>query len=211
MNVHVRSKNKPCKKLMPSRIQLKNGLALLKCFIAKVASDALCQWNQLARPVPRNRVARWYIFRPKIAILVNFEGPCNGICWYNIWPLGLFYFHLISFDIFYDRFVCGNLVYFPPFWYILRRKIWQPCLERVLFVFRAKKEILLFRETLGWIIFVRMKYAPSFMMGNSQTWGSWQFINFPPKNGEKPFFMLVTNGGKINIAFFSRSVPTWYW
>jgi hypothetical protein len=23
--------------------------------------------------------------------------------------------------------------------------------------------------------------------------------------------MLVTNGGKINIAFFSRSVPTWYW
>jgi hypothetical protein len=26
------------------------------------------------------RVARWYIFRPKIAIWVNFEGPCKGRC-----------------------------------------------------------------------------------------------------------------------------------
>jgi hypothetical protein len=22
--------------------------------------------------------------------------------------------------------VCGDLVYFPPFWYVLPRKIWQP-------------------------------------------------------------------------------------
>jgi hypothetical protein len=27
---------------------------------------------------------------------------------------------------------CGGLVYFPPFWYVLRRKIWQHCIWRVL-------------------------------------------------------------------------------
>jgi hypothetical protein len=28
-----------------------------------------------------------------------------------LWPFGIF---------------CGHLVYFPPFWYIVPRKIWQP-------------------------------------------------------------------------------------
>jgi hypothetical protein len=26
--------------------------------------------------------ARWYVFKPKIPIWVNFGGPCNGRCWY---------------------------------------------------------------------------------------------------------------------------------
>jgi hypothetical protein len=44
---------------------------------------------------------------------------------------GLFYGHLVHFTV-----VCyilltfgivrGNLVYFPPFWYFVPRKIWQP-------------------------------------------------------------------------------------
>jgi hypothetical protein len=34
---------------------------------------------------------------------------------------------------------CGNLVYFPPFWYILPRKIWQPC--PVLSLFWREKKI----------------------------------------------------------------------
>jgi hypothetical protein len=29
-----------------------------------------------------SRIARWYIFRPKIPILVYFEGPRNGKCWF---------------------------------------------------------------------------------------------------------------------------------
>jgi hypothetical protein len=29
-----------------------------------------------------------------------------------IWPIGTF---------------CGQLVYFSPFWYVVPRKIWQPC------------------------------------------------------------------------------------
>jgi hypothetical protein len=43
-------------------------------------------------------VARWYIFKPKIPIWVNFGASCNGRCWY-------FY---------------GYLVYFTAKWYILR-------------------------------------------------------------------------------------------
>jgi hypothetical protein len=31
-----------------------------------------------------------------------------------LWPFGIF---------------CGHLVYFSPFWYVVPRKIWQPCLE----------------------------------------------------------------------------------
>jgi hypothetical protein len=30
--------------------------------------------------------------------------------WYSLWPF-------------------GNLVNFPPFWYSVARKIWQPCLD----------------------------------------------------------------------------------
>jgi hypothetical protein len=41
-------------------------------------------------------VARWYTFRPKIVIWVNFVGSCNGCC-YILWTLGLFYGHFIYF------------------------------------------------------------------------------------------------------------------
>jgi hypothetical protein len=27
------------------------------------------------------RVARWFVFKPKIPIWVNFGGSCNGSCW----------------------------------------------------------------------------------------------------------------------------------
>jgi hypothetical protein len=55
-----------------------------------------------------NRVARWYIFKPKIPIWVNFLGACNGRGWYILWPFGLFYGH---FGIF-----VGYLLYFTLFW-----------------------------------------------------------------------------------------------
>jgi hypothetical protein len=37
------------------------------------------------------RVARWYIFIPKIPIWVNFGGPWNGKGWYVLCPFGIFY------------------------------------------------------------------------------------------------------------------------
>jgi hypothetical protein len=40
------------------------------------------------------RVARWYMFKPKIQIWVNFGGCWNEKAWYIVWPLGIFYGHL---------------------------------------------------------------------------------------------------------------------
>jgi hypothetical protein len=49
------------------------------------------------------RVARWFIFKPKIPIWVNFGGPWNGKCWYMYFmtirntsrPFGIIYGRLV--------------------------------------------------------------------------------------------------------------------
>jgi hypothetical protein len=43
------------------------------------------------------RDARWYSFKPKIPIEINFGGPWNGKCWYNLCPFGICYGHLVYF------------------------------------------------------------------------------------------------------------------
>jgi hypothetical protein len=43
------------------------------------------------------RVARWYIFKPKIPIWVNFGGPWNRKDLYILWPFGIYYGHLVYF------------------------------------------------------------------------------------------------------------------
>jgi hypothetical protein len=49
----------------------------------------------------RSRVARWYIFKPKIPIWENFRGPWNAKGWYILWKFGIYY---------------GNLVHFMAMW-----------------------------------------------------------------------------------------------
>jgi hypothetical protein len=70
-----------------------------------------------------SRVARWFIFKPKIPIWVNFGGPYIGKCLYILWPFGIFYGHL---GYFYD-----HSVHFVFHCYIFtgfgKEKIWQPC------------------------------------------------------------------------------------
>jgi hypothetical protein len=66
-------------------------------------------------------------FKPKILTWVNFGGSCKGRCWYILWTLGPFYGLLIYFmDIRYSSWKFGI---FFPFWYFVRRKIWQACSE----------------------------------------------------------------------------------
>jgi hypothetical protein len=68
-----------------------------------------------------HRVARWYIFKQKIQIWVNFGGSFNGTCWYILSP----YIHLpYIMDIWYISWLFGI---FFPFWYAAAIKIWQPC------------------------------------------------------------------------------------
>jgi hypothetical protein len=41
------------------------------------------------------RVARWYIFKPKIQFWIIFGGSCNVIIWYILWIFGIFYGHFL--------------------------------------------------------------------------------------------------------------------
>jgi hypothetical protein len=43
------------------------------------------------------RVARWYIFKPKLPIWVHFGGPLNRKCWHILWTFGLYYGHFVYF------------------------------------------------------------------------------------------------------------------
>jgi hypothetical protein len=72
------------------------------------------------------RVARWYVFKPKInPVWVNSEGPYNGKIWYILWLFGIFT------AVWSSLWPFGNVViiyvYFFPVWYIVSTKIWQPC------------------------------------------------------------------------------------
>jgi hypothetical protein len=72
------------------------------------------------------RVARWFVFKPKIQIWVNFGGSWNGRCWYVLWTLRPFYSLLLYFmDILYSLF---NLLYIYRFGILYQEKIWQPWL-----------------------------------------------------------------------------------
>jgi hypothetical protein len=67
------------------------------------------------------------IFKPKIPTWVNFGGPLNEKCWYVLCPFRIHYVHLVC--IFYgELLICGNFLVhaFPPFWYIVSGKTWQP-------------------------------------------------------------------------------------
>jgi hypothetical protein len=69
------------------------------------------------------RVDRWYIFKPKIPIWVNFGGSWNGICWYILWPFSIFYGRFVYFvTIRYIRWSFG--IFFPVLVFCVRN-IWQ--------------------------------------------------------------------------------------
>jgi hypothetical protein len=67
------------------------------------------------------RVARWFTFKSKIPIWVNFGGPWIGKCWYifAVWNI------LRTFGIFYDRLVHFVLIS-AGFGIMHQEKIWQP-------------------------------------------------------------------------------------
>jgi hypothetical protein len=101
-------------------------LKCIDCLFAeqkiKASTARLKNWEikPLYLDVPHTRVARWYIFKPKIPIWVNFGGSCNGRCLHIIWPFGIpilwpFGIPILwPFGIFY-----GHLVYFMAIWSIL--------------------------------------------------------------------------------------------
>jgi hypothetical protein len=76
-----------------------------------------------SKPV-KARVARWYIFIPKISFWEYYGRPWNGkfcktFCrldifiaiWHILWPIGM---------------LCCHMGCFSTFWYVATLKIWQP-------------------------------------------------------------------------------------
>jgi hypothetical protein len=51
--------------------------------------------NYIHTNVVQNRVARWFIFKPKSQFWVNFGWSWNGKCWYILWPVGMFNGHIL--------------------------------------------------------------------------------------------------------------------
>jgi hypothetical protein len=78
----------------------------------------------------RSKVARWFIFKPKIPFWVKFWGSCNGICWYILCSFNIFYCHLVYFYDHLVYFVVVSYKYFTPSCILyLPRKIWQTCYD----------------------------------------------------------------------------------
>jgi hypothetical protein len=61
---------------------------MVTCDMSVAISSTICQFDKIAF---YNRVVRWFVFKPKIHIWVNFGGSCNGRCWYILWIRGPFY------------------------------------------------------------------------------------------------------------------------
>jgi hypothetical protein len=78
-------------------------------------------------------VARWYVFRPKIPVWVNLGRSCNRRCWYCLWPICLFYGHLV--------YILWSFGIFFPFWFVLPRKIWQPWYTRLFYLFFLRRSV----------------------------------------------------------------------
>jgi hypothetical protein len=72
------------------------------------------------------RVARWFLFRPKIPIWVYFGGPWNGKFWYIciFWSFGIFYDHWVYFWAFVNSVVIWYI--FPHFGTLHQEKSGNP-------------------------------------------------------------------------------------
>jgi hypothetical protein len=69
---------------------------LIRCH-KELDRETLDRYVIKASLVSETRVARWFVFKPKIQIWVNFGRSCNGRCWYILWTLGPFYSLIVIF------------------------------------------------------------------------------------------------------------------
>jgi hypothetical protein len=120
--------------LTPDLIRTVRAQFRSEALIMNVSMSSRKKWSRYTSHLKRRsgRVARWFLFKSKIQICVNFRGSSNGGCWYILCPFGQFFGHLAYVMAIWYIFrpfnihINGHLVYSPPFWYVMPRKIWQP-------------------------------------------------------------------------------------
>jgi hypothetical protein len=84
-------------------------------------------WNEFHTLRFWTRVARWFVFKPKIPLWVNVVGSCYGKSWYILWSFDLFYSHWKYFMAI--LYIFGNLVNFPRFGILDQEKSGNPVLD----------------------------------------------------------------------------------
>jgi hypothetical protein len=84
----------------PLQMPIARARQQCKCARDKPSPD-ISSSESLSTTALSDRVARWFVLKPKIQIWVNFRGSCNGRCWYIFWTLGPFH---------------GLLLYFMDIW-----------------------------------------------------------------------------------------------
>jgi hypothetical protein len=78
------------KRTLMLRLKYESGFTYLhSMYHMHISGFYLSQQNFISDAVC-SRVARWYIFKPKISIRVNFLRSCNGRYWYILRPFGIF-------------------------------------------------------------------------------------------------------------------------
>jgi hypothetical protein len=88
-------------------------------------NEVSIDWIDLCSSIFDTRVARWFVFKPKIPIWVNFGEPWIGnviyfiATWNILWKFWIFYDHLVHFVFIWYIFAGFGIMYIP-------RKIGQP-------------------------------------------------------------------------------------
>jgi hypothetical protein len=77
--------------------------------------------DQIQLGSTRSRVARWFVFKPKIPIWVTLRSENVSIFYGDLEYFNDIWEILWSFGT-----VCVHLIHFSGFWYHVSRKIWQP-------------------------------------------------------------------------------------
>jgi hypothetical protein len=124
----------------PSEWEVVSPLALNCCLIVIIVAKNGSSWKKTSADSFETlavRVARWFIFKPKIPIWVNSWGPWIGKCLYTyLLPFWIFCRHFGYFmTICYIWYILCIFGTFYRFWYHVRRKIWQPCRRSVRYLF----------------------------------------------------------------------------
>jgi hypothetical protein len=99
-----------------------------------------------------------------IPFWVNFVGSCIRRCWYILWLFGIFCCQLMNLmAICYI--LCSFDTYFP-FWYIVPRQIWQPCLWMLAYkcTYQQKRSPLIAMYSFGKICFLMLLTHVMFLL-----------------------------------------------
>jgi hypothetical protein len=114
------------------------------------------------------RVARWFVFKPKIPIWVNFGGPQIGKCLYIKWPLGVFFG-----DLGYFMTICYVLYSFGTFF-----PVWVSCTKKNLATLFTIAHIWMTQQNGNFVVFFRQQDIERLLNNNEGTKALYMYVKY---------------------------------